>query len=305
MSYSSTQPNQESPNSEPSILRRFASLVGLLGGSLFFTGWIYQSFYFFYFNLGLKTIELPLQYFFIIPIQVFFGTAQATLWTLLSVVVILSGIHCTLYLIHRLGNIDSKSWKISKKILNKIKKYRILYDLISFNPVSFDSIKFLRSLVDETVVVTWVLIVLYNLARAQGFADFQRDIGIQSTLPVVTLVTPEERLPVGRSLVKGGMEAFSNPSRQGFRYFGDLSMFDNLVGREDNYTREPEPKDNNSNHSNSSNRVWRLLLQQDGWIYLLPTYPGEDPSDRVPHVVAIKESIYGDQMMILSPTFER
>jgi len=131
------------PGNEPSILRRFASLIGLLGVSLFFTGWIYRWVYYLKFHLEVTTLEFSVESFLIVPMQVL-------------------------------------------------------------------------------------------------FAD-------------------------GRAIVRSNNEVY-----------------------------DPE----------NPLRIWRLLLERDGWIYLLPTTPGEENPNTSPPVVAVPKSMYGDQLMILAPTFQ-
>ncbi|MBP0015768.1 MAG: hypothetical protein J7525_22000 [Roseofilum sp. SID3] len=277
---------------ESSILRRFASLIGLLGAALFFMGWIYRSVYFFQFSLELTTLELPVQSFFIVPIQVILGDTRAIIRAIVALGLMINGIYVTLWGIKKLGKLN-KVVKVRLPYPRKSKRRwvrflcRQMHSLITFNPLDFDSIKFLRSLVDETVIVAWVLLILFHLAQSQAIADVKRDIGPNSTLPVVTLITPEDRLPLGRLLE----DEFIDPSVQGFRFFGDHEAFENILAKENTDIRGRQP------------RVWRLLLERDGWIYLIDTSLEEPQTRKVPPVVAIQKSIHGDQLMILNPTF--
>ena len=284
----STPPSQN----EPSILRRFASLVGLLGASLFFMGWIYRSVYFFQFSLELTTLEFPVQSFFIVPIQVILGDTRAMLRTIVALGLTINGIYVTLWGIQKLGKLNQVVKVRFPYPRNSNKRWvrfvsRQIHSLITFDPLDFDSIKFLRSLVDETVIVAWVLLTLFHLAQSQAIADVQRDIGPNSTLPVVTLIVPEDRLPLGRLLE----DSFVNPPVQGFRFFGDYQAFDKILKKENTDVRGKRP------------RVWRLLLERDGWIYLVQSSTEEQHTRKVPPVVAIEKSMHGDRLMILNPTF--
>ncbi|MDZ8088885.1 MAG: hypothetical protein RMY16_25555 [Nostoc sp. DedQUE12b] len=147
------------------------------------------------------------------------------------------------------------------------------------------SVEFLRSLVNEIVIVSWVLIVIFCLARWQGFADARRDAGQNSTLPVVALITPEEKFAVGRKLD----DIFTDPSLKGYRIIGDRGLFDDLRGREDNDISNPKQP-----------RVWRLLLERGGWIYLFQALPLNAKPDELPSVLAIQESDKG-HIIIRSP----
>ncbi|MDJ1183819.1 hypothetical protein [Roseofilum casamattae] len=289
-------------NNEPKILRRVASLISLLGVSLFFTGWIYQSLYWYYFNLSLKTIELNLQYLFIIPLQVFLGDSDAVARSARYLLFMFAGIYANLWLVKWLEAFGAQLGQQIKKQFdrqsNKLAK-KIFHCWLRYNPLDKESINLIRFLANETVIIAWVLIVLYNLARAQGFADYQRDIGVNSTLPVVALVIPEDQLPLGRllkdSLIDSSIDdggSLIDPSIEGFRYFGQSGMVKDIFGDEDNYIGDG---------TDLPERVWRLLLEQDDWIYLVQTFP---KSQSPPRVVAIKESMNGEQLMILAPTIE-
>ncbi len=67
-----------------------------------------------------------------------------------------------------------------------------LKSLAEFSSGQLRSVDFLRSLVNEIVIVSWVLIVIFWLARWQGVTDARRDAGQNSTLPVVALITPQK-----------------------------------------------------------------------------------------------------------------
>lgn len=144
--------------------------------------------------------------------------------------------------------------------------------------------EFLRSLVNEIVIVSWVLIVIFGLARWQGIADARRDAGQNSTLPVVALITPEEKFAVGRKLD----DIFADPSLKGYRIIGDQGLFEDLRGREDNDSNPQQP------------RVWRLLLERGGWIYLFRALPSNVKLDEIPSVLAIQEADKG-HIIIRSP----
>ena len=294
--------NSIDTNNEPKILHRVASLISLLGISLFFTGWIYQSFYLYHFNLSLKMIEINLEYLFIVPLQVFLGDADAIARSTCYLVFMSVGIYVTFWLMKWLEELGAKlSQRVQRKLSYRSNKLpsKIFHLWRRYNPLNIESINFIRFSVNEAIIVAWVLIVLYYLARTQGFADYQRDIGVNSTLPIVALVIPQEQLPLGRLLKDSlvdlsidNVDQFYDPSIEGFRYFGESRMVTNTFGEEGNEigdsTAAPE-------------RIWRLLLEQDDWIYLVQTFP---ESQSNPRVVAIKESSRGEQLMILAPTLE-
>jgi len=280
------------PTQQPNILGKIASVVGLLGAALFFTGWIYRWSYFYFFQLELTTLDLPAQSFLIVPIQVFLGDGWAILKSVVALIFIAIAINITLWLIQKINSVVSDKinrWR--SHIINyceRRKRFwwaRQLKSLAQFNSINIDSIKFLRSLVDEVVVVSWILIILFWLASWQGIADARRDARQNSTLPVVTLVTPENRSPLGRKLE----DEFTNPALKGYRIIGDRGLFKKILGREETDTSNPK-----------NPIVWRLLMERGGWIYLFPALPpNSKPNDR-PIVIAIQEGQLSQYLMILS-----
>ena len=90
------------PNSPPpgtQILGTFASLLGLLGIFLYFTGWIYRWAYFGWFSLEINRLDLPLRSFLFVPIQVFCGDFGALLRTFLVLVAVAFAIQFTLWIL--------------------------------------------------------------------------------------------------------------------------------------------------------------------------------------------------------------
>ncbi len=155
------------------------------------------------------------------------------------------------------------------------------------------SIRLLRSLVNQIIIVSLVLLMLFWSAYHQGIADARRDAGENSTLPAVVLIAQEKNIALGRKL----NDAFDEPSvkddnLKDYKFIGDKGLFDDLLGKAD------------TDNSNSKKpRVWRLLLERGNWIYLFPTLTKEeqkDPQARPP-VIAIQQSQSGDQLLIISP----
>ena len=281
----------QTPNQETNILGKFTSVLGLLGAALFFAGWIYRWSYFYFFQLEVNTLDLPAQSFLIVPLQIFLGDGWTICKSAIAFFIAAIAIQATLWLIKIISDtVVSANQLLVNRINSATQRKRSwtakqLKSLAEFSSGQLRSVDFLRSLVNEIVIVSWVLIVIFWLARWQGIADARRDAGQNSTLPVVALITPEEKFAVGRKLD----DIFADPSLKGYRIIGDRGLFDDLRGREDNDISNPQQP-----------RVWRLLLERGGWIYLFRALPPNVKLDEIPSVLAIQESDKG-HIIIRSP----
>lgn len=274
------------PPSEAKILGTFASLIGLLGIFLYFTGWLYRWAYYGFFQLDITRLDLPLRSFLLVPIQVFLGDIWAFGRTALVVIATIILIKFTLWLLQPLNTsgVNNSNQKRSRFISygQKLHRLAIARTLSSLAEV------FPQPLRNDTIIVTWLLVALFWLARIQGTIDARRDaINDTSLLPVVTVVTPEKGSVLGRNLDN----VFVNPSLEGYRIIGDKGLFDYLRGRETNDVATPD-----------NPRVWRLLLENNGWFYLFPALPPKAERDRRPPVLAIRANGSGE-LMILSPEY--
>ena len=283
------------PTPESNILGNFASVIGLLGAALFFTGWIYRWSYFDCFQLNVITLDLPVESFFIVPLQVFLGDS----WTILKSVIALLLTSLAIY--HTLWLVNSINKTVTTTINRTISRwlsylygtrfrwlYRILKSWEQFNVNRYNSVKLLRSLVDEIIIVGWVLLVLFWSAYHQGIADARRDAGENSTLPAVALIAKQDNIALGRKLDDPTLRL----APKGFKAIGDAGLFADLSKRD--YTDINNPKEP---------RVWRLLLERGSWIYLFPALTKEQQKDPNAHppVIAVQQSQAGDQLLIISP----
>ncbi|MCG8366294.1 MAG: hypothetical protein MJA27_23530 [Pseudanabaenales cyanobacterium] len=276
----------------PNLLGKFVSIVGLVGAALFFTGWIYRWAYFAFFQLDITSLDLPAQSFLIVPIQVFLGSLCIIARTALLVILTVIAISVTLCMMqsiemwvkHKLESRSQSSTVSAPQ--RRMRLLQVLQSLIKVQVLQQESIRTLRSFLSDVVIVAWLFVILFWTARWQGFNDAWQDAQQQtSSLPVISLITPLEELPLGRKLE----DVFADPSLEDFSIIGDKGLFDVLRGKEDtDLTTNPDQP-----------RVWRLLLAHGGWIYLFIALPPNATRDMRPSVVAVQEG--GGQVMILSP----
>jgi hypothetical protein len=283
----------------PPILGGIASIVGLLGIALYFTGWIYRWSYFGYFSLEVTTLDLPLQSFLLVPLQVFFGSFSSPIIIIKSIIAflfILFLIYVTLLLLEVIGNTISKRFQdqlveIPQTRGKKSSRIEQIWrSFAAFNLSKFKSMGFLHSLLNEAVIVFWVLVGLFWLACTQGLSDARRDTShATSTRPVVAFVAPKSLLILGRDLETMLQEdkIAKDPPVADYRLLGDLKLFKKLREEDTNELTDE--------------RVWRLLIERGGWIYLFPTLPKNAGADERPPVLAIEKG--GKSLIILAPNF--
>ncbi|NER05513.1 MAG: hypothetical protein F6K17_24455 [Okeania sp. SIO3C4] len=277
---------------------KIASLLSVLGVGLYFTGWIYRWAYFSYFQLEVTTLDLPFESFLIVPIQVFFGNISggdfSTLFRTIKIaiatfIIIIISFKIIQFFTQKLANIINQIISCLLRKTLKTKHHRINRTLLSFpNFQPVNDQKYDKVLINEIVVVAWLLTALFILGQNQGKIDAIRDSRNEtSSLPVVTLITPENQLPLGRKVDDTG----DDPKVGSFRVIGDLELYEELLLQDYNDKTKPKPLQ----------IIWRLLIDRDGQYYIFPSLPDNAPPNAHPQVVVIQQSDRGEYIVILSP----
>lgn len=321
-------PSDTGSPKESGILGKLAGVVGLLGAALFFTGWIYRWAYFGYYQLDITALGFPFHSFLIVPVQVFLADGISIFLTALLLLGMILTIYTTLVVLRNLElpteqrfaaeathshkNESSYPARTIRQHPNQFKLCRKLANVQRWfaqgNPLHLNSFRLLESFLNDVVIVTWILIFLFFYAQWRGTSDAQRDAyQCKSRLPAIAFVMPIENNPIARNFKSLGSFAVltaidtvpnegSNPENRKeemgeFGVIGDVALFD-AVRQEIINNAELTPP-----------RVWRLLLEADGWVYLISTLsqdPDTSPEQLHPPVLALRVSS-GDQLMILRP----
>lgn len=268
------------PPQSPNPLGAFAALVGVLAIFLYFTGWVYRWAYFGFFALELNSLSLPAESFLLVPIQVILGDPVRFLWAILVAIALIGLISLTLWSLRSPASIAPASGGRSRirRVGDRLHRSRLFVgvhrvtDLIS------------QPLRQDFVIVAWLLIALFWFARWQGTADAFRDaVNLTSSRPVVTLISPADKLVLGRNLD----DLLTDPSLKGIRVIGDVEQFKAIRGKET--TVDP-----------AQPIVWRLLIESGNWLYLFPAMPeGATPQQRPP-ILAVNSGDGRVQVLILS-----
>ena len=263
-----------SPQNNPEInpLAKLLSLVALLAAALYFTGWVYRWSYFGFFKVEVTALNLSVESFYLAAFQALVGNFLIFLRTTIALLI-------TLLLIIFILQIIQKLQRLVIRYLGRIP--------LNLSNTQLGSLNFLYSLINELVIVLWTLAALFFLAQWQGDRDAFRDaVNETSRLPVITVVIREENAALGRNLDN----PLVNPS--GFRIIGDQDLYNRLLGKELTDRTNSEER-----------RVWRLLIDREGYFYIFPALPSKDKNLSI-LVLIIYESGNGDQLTILSHDLE-
>ncbi|MFM7423560.1 MAG: hypothetical protein ACKO7W_00920 [Elainella sp.] len=267
--------------------------MGLLIAALFFSGWIYRWAYYDYFQLDVNSLGFSFESFLIIPIQIFFGTPSASLRTIC--ILVLSGllIYVFLWLLRNLEQpVENKledhefhqGVAVPRQRSWLARRFRAF---VANNPLRLSSFRLLEAFINELVIILGTLIILFWYAQTRGIEDARRDVyHCTSVLPEVTLVAPVIETPLVRQFK--AMDILPKTANMtDYGIIGDVALFRDLLGKTQNVAADA--------------RVWRLLQEGGGWIYIFqPLTPLNERNDRPP-VIGLRTSL-GKQTMILSPS---
>lgn len=140
-----------------SPLGKIAGIVGLLAIALLFTGWIYRWHYFTYFQVDPTSLGLPVESMSMAAFSLLFRTPGAMARFLIGLVLACAGMVASFRAIH-----------FGLQRLNPLLKQ--LQEQIGLVDNQRQQLRLLASLLDELVIVLWLLLLLYGLAASQGLA---------------------------------------------------------------------------------------------------------------------------------------
>lgn len=262
------------------ILGNIINALGIISALIYFTGRIYLWKYFSAFNVPVNRLDLPLDTFFLASVEVLFGSVGKLVLTTVLLILTIKIIEITLWLLQPYNYFQ----KPCKKYIQRIHFFWLFRQLRSF--LSFFSASFLS----EVIVILWILTVLFWLAQFQGYVDASLDaVNATSSKPTVTLVSPSKKSALGRDLNKLLIEndPFYNPSLKGYHIIGDVEQFNKIWGVEINDKNDPEQP------------VWRLLVENEDWVYIFQALPFQLKKNATPPVLAVSKQNGQLQFLIL------
>lgn len=269
-------------SSNTNLLGSFASLLGVFGIFLYFIGWIYRWAYFGFFQLEITSLNLSLESFLLVPLQAILGNLWIFFRAILVLILTVLLIKSTIWLISapKTSTLVNNSQSPNSRFTQKLHDFRLFKLLRSFAQLLPLPLR------HEIIIVGWILAALFWLGGCQGTADAYRDaVNNTSTRPIVTLVSPSDKLALGRNLD----DLLTNPSLKGSRIIGDVEQFRNIFGQETNDTTNLKQP-----------IVWRLLIENNNWVYIFPAMPlGAKPNQR-PVLLAVNTGDGRVQLLILS-----
>ena len=250
-------------------LARLVGSTGLLAAALLFTGWIYRWHYYPFFQVEPTSLGLAVESTSFAAFSLLFGSPVAMGRFLAALALALVGI-----------GLSFRALRVARRRLGPglARPVRRL----GLGSSQLQQLRLLAFLVEEMVIVLWLLLVLYGLAARQGQADARRDsIDETSTLPLITLAMPGKDAVIGRD----PDQLLVNPS--GVRLLGNRDRYDALLGTELNPA--------------SRGLRWRLLSDAGGQLRVIPSLPAAAAAGKVPPVLVFADGGKGDRLMILSP----
>ncbi|MFN9546690.1 MAG: hypothetical protein ACK6AD_06430 [Cyanobacteriota bacterium] len=252
-----------------SPLAMLAGSVGLLAIALFFTGWMYRWHYYTFFQVEPTSLGLSVESTIIAAYAVLMGSPWAIVRLLLGLVLIGMGI--------------ALSFRASRSCRRRLlPRLRWLAGTLGLSEHQQKQLLALASLVDELVIMLWLLFLLQGLAGMQGLSDARRDaVNETSTLPVITMAMTGREAVIGRDLD----QLLANP--QGVRLLGSRERYEALLGSELN--------------GQEGRATWRLLSDAGGQLLVIPSLPAAEAGGKAPPVLLFPEGGKGDRLLLLSP----
>lgn len=261
-------------SSEFNPLGKLISVLVLLAAALYFTGWIYRWAYFSFFYLEVTTLSLPNESFYFAAFQTFFGDLWAIPRKILFLLVIIGATVITF---------AGQRWLI--KYLKRLP--------IALSKSQAKIVNFLSSLLNEFIIVIFVLMALFWLATWQAKDDAWKDaVNETSALPIVTIVMPQDA-SLGRKFNNPLESRSTKTNLPNFRIIGDLQSYKRLLDNELNDISNPDKP-----------RIWRLLLKGNGYSYIFPALPKKEAKLTFP-VVIVYERDNGVQLTILNSSLSQ
>jgi hypothetical protein len=252
-----------------SPLGKLAGSVGLVAIALLFTGWIYRWHYYTYFQVEPTSLGMSVESTSFTALSILFRSPWAIARFLVGLAIAFLGVVATF-----------RSIRVCRRLLRPGLGW--WEQRLGLGGNQRQQLRLLALLVDELVIVLWLLLVLYGLAASQGLADARRDsIDETSTLPLITIVMPGRAAVVGRD----PDQLLINPS--GVRLFGSRERYDALLGAELNPA--------------IGGRRWRLLSDVGGQLLVIPSLPGSEVVGKAPPVLIFPDGGKGDRLIILGP----
>jgi hypothetical protein len=266
------------------FLAGFASIIGLIAICLFFSGWIYRWSYFSYFSIDVTSQNYTVQSFLMVPLQIYLGSRENIVRTVLVLALIPLLSFISIAILHRLYGVVSRAFALSPRLVHLWQR------LVPVEAMDRTYLRAYGSLIDELVIVGWVLALLFWFSHHQGLQDAQRDaVNSTSTLPVVALVGLRQETVLGADLrvINDGGDPIADVALDSSVLIGERLLA--RAVRSTNVT------------SAGDDQVWRLLTYGDNsWLYLIQTIPAGTPAGTGPLVLAVPNARRG-QMLILSP----
>jgi hypothetical protein len=261
-------------------LASFASLIGVIGLLLYYSGWIYRWSYLDFFAVNINAFSFGSESFILVTLQTFLGDWQRVVTFVILVLITIVIIRLTLLALQYTNNVR----KGLKRGPISLSQYRLLRVLNGCNWITgFLS----KNVIDDLIIVSIILVSLFYFSSYYGRADAIRDVfDSSSTRPMVTIVGSGDKLLLGKLPNDPTLDS----SKDKIKIIGDLDAFDAII-----FSGISDVK---------KGSTWRLLGESGNWLYLYKSLDRNDPKNNIsntrPYVVVVNTGDGRVQFRIIS-----
>jgi hypothetical protein len=261
-------------------LASFASLIGVIGLLLYYSGWIYRWSYLDFFAVNINAFSFGSESFVLVTLQTFLGDWQRIIMFAILVLFTIIVIRLILFAL---------------QYANKVRRE------LRYRPISLLQLRLLRVLngfkwvtgflsknvIDDLIIVSIILVSLFYFSSYQGRADAMRDVlDSSSTRPMITIVGSEDKLLLGKLPNDPTLDS----PKDKIKIIGDIDAFDEIISSGISDVKKGS--------------TWRLLGESGNWLYLYKSLDKNHPKNNIsntrPYVVVVNTGDGRVQFRIIS-----
>jgi hypothetical protein len=263
-------------------LASFASLIGVIGLLLYYSGWIYRWSYLDFFAVNINAFSFGFESFVLVTLQTFLGDWQRIITFVILVLFAIIVTRLILLVLQYINKVR-RSLRIRYRSISLL-QHKLLRVLNGLNWVTgFLS----KDVIDDLIIIGVILVSLFYFSSYQGRADAMRDVfDSSSTRPMITIVGSEDKLLLGKLPSDPTLDS----PKDKIKIIGDIDAFDEIISSGISDVKQGS--------------TWRLLGESGNWLYLYKSLDKNDPKNNIsntrPYVVVVNAGDGRVQFRIIS-----